>query len=153
MFCSGCLAGLTPGHYLGIPVEICETCGGTWLDEGRLKWVLEIGPRSLPADRVEKMTRFSHRPQPSYRLNEEETLRIVKCPYCIGVMRPVNYSANSGVAIYKCLNDHGVWIPKGGLDRLIVFIDTWDRILREQGPYYSHLAQLERLRFLRKLNA
>lgn len=153
MYCSGCLGGLTGGHYAGIPVDICETCGGTWLEEGRLKWVLEVGPKSLPSDRVEKMTRFVHRPQPAYGLNDDETLRIVKCPYCIGVMRPVNYSANSGVAIYKCINGHGVWIPKGGLDKLILFIDTWDRILREQGAYYHHLAQLERMRFLRKLNA
>ena len=153
MHCSGCLGGLTSGHYLGIPVDICETCGGTWLEEGRLKWVIEVGPKSLPSDRVENMTRFSHTQQPSYRLHEEDTRRIVKCPYCIGVLRPVNYSANSGVAIYKCINDHGVWIPKGGLDKLVVFIDTWDRILKEHASAYRHLARLERLRFLRKLNA
>jgi len=88
---------------------------------------------------------------PAYRLGDDETRRIVKCPYCIGIMRPVNYSANSGVAIYKCINDHGVWIPKDGIDRLVLFIDTWDRMLRENGPYYAHLAQLERKRFLRKL--
>lgn len=153
MFCSGCLGGLTAGHYLGIPVDICESCGGSWLEEGRLKWVIERGPKSLSSDRVEKMTRFTLTAQPSYRLQEEDTRRIVKCPYCVGIMRPVNYSANSGVAIYKCINNHGVWIPKGGLDKLVVFIDTWDRILKEHGPYYQHLAQFERLRFLRKLNA
>jgi Zn-finger nucleic acid-binding protein len=67
-------------------------------------------------------------------------------------MRPVNYSASSGVAIYRCIQDHGVWVPKGGIDRLIVFIDTWDRYLRVSTPYYTNLAQLERKRFLRKLS-
>ena len=61
-------------------------------------------------------------------------------------------SANSGVAIYKCINDHGVWVPKGGIDRLVLFIDTWDRALRQNGTYYVKLAQLERKRFLRKVS-
>ncbi|HKB08728.1 MAG TPA: zf-TFIIB domain-containing protein [Candidatus Polarisedimenticolia bacterium] len=153
MFCSGCAGTMTGGRYLNVPVESCDACGGTWLEEGRLKWIIEIGPKSLPADTVKKLTAYSRTVAPSYRLGDEETRRIVKCPYCIGIMRPVNYSANSGVAIYKCTNDHGVWVPKGGIDRLVLFIDTWDRLLRENGTYYAHLAQLERKRFLRKLNA
>jgi len=150
MFCSGCGAGMSPSRYLNIPVDACSSCGGTWLEEGRLKWIIEVGPRSLPGDRVKEMTRFTRTPAPSYRLPEEEARRIVKCPYCIGVMRPVNYSANSGVAIYKCINDHGVWVPKDGIDRLVLFIDTWDRLLRQNGPTYPYLAQLGRKRFLRK---
>jgi Zn-finger nucleic acid-binding protein len=151
MFCSGCGDGLSPGRYLNIPVDVCGGCGGTWLEEGRLKWIIEVGPKSLPADRVKQLTTFV-RTSPTYRLGEDETRRIVKCPYCIGVMRPVNYSANSGVAIYKCINSHGVWVPKGGIDRLVLFIDTWDRALRDYGPYYTTLAQLERKRFLRKIS-
>ena len=152
MFCSGCGDGLSESKYLNIAIDVCASCGGTWLEEGRLKWIIELGPKSLPADRVKEMTRFTHTVQPTYRLAEEETRRIVKCPYCIGVMRPVNYSANSGVAIYKCINDHGVWVPKGGIDRLVLFIDTWDRALRQNGTYYAKLAQLERKRFLRKVS-
>ena len=151
MFCSGCGGAMTDGKYLNIPVETCDACGATWLEEGRLKWIIEIGPKSLPADRVKQLTAYSRTVAPNYRLGEDETQRIVKCPYCIGILRPVNYSANSGVAIYKCINDHGVWVPKDGIDRLVLFIDTWDRLLREHGTYYAHLAQLERKRFLRKL--
>ena len=152
MFCSGCGSAMAAKRYCNVPVEICDGCGGTWLEEGRLKWIIEIGPKSLPADRVKQLTTYSRSVAPTYRLGEDETRRIVKCPYCIGIMRPVNYSANSGVAIYKCINDHGVWLPKDGVDRLVLFIDTWDRLLRENGPYYAHLAQLERKRFLRKLS-
>ena len=152
MFCSGCGSGLTPGRYLNIPIDVCDGCGGTWLEEGRLKWIIEVGPKSIPADRVRQITQFVRSHQTSYRLQENETRRIVKCPYCIGVMRPVNYSVNSGVAIYKCVSDHGVWIPKDGIDRLIIFIDTWDRYLKEHRPHYAMLAQLERKRFLRRLS-
>jgi Zn-finger nucleic acid-binding protein len=152
MFCSGCGEGMTPGRYFNVPVDACGSCGGTWLEQGRLKWIIEIGPKSLPSDRVEKMTRFVRSSQPSHRLSEDETRRIVKCPYCIGVMRPVNYSASSGVAIYRCVHDHGVWVPKGGIDRLVLFIDTWDRYLKAHGPYFAMLAQLERRRFLRRLD-
>ena len=70
---------------------------------------------------------------------------------CIAFHAVDSALANSGVAIYKCINDHGVWVPKDGIDRLVLFIDTWDRMLKENGPYYAHLAQLERKRFLRKL--
>jgi Zn-finger nucleic acid-binding protein len=152
MFCSGCGSGLTAAHYFNIPIDLCEQCGGAWLEEGRLKWIIEIGPKSLPADKVKEITRFAINGGASYRLRDEDVVRVVKCPYCIGVMRPVNYSANSGVAIYKCVHDHGVWVPKGGIDRLVVFIDTWDRYLKAHAPYFTGLAQLERKRFLRKFN-
>jgi hypothetical protein len=42
-------------------------------------------------------------------------------------------------------------VPKGGLDRLVVFVDTWDRYLKAAAPYYTRLAQLERKRFLRRV--
>lgn len=152
MFCSGCGSGLIPGNYFNIPIDNCNECGGTWLEEGRLKWVIEIGPKSIPVDRLKAMTRFEPGVSSSYRLREAEKRRIIKCPYCIGVLRPVNYSATSGVAVYKCMEDHGVWVPKGGIDRLVVFIGTWDRVLQKHGQYYTMLAQIERKRFLRKLS-
>lgn len=152
VFCSGCFGGLSPRHYLTVPVDVCDACGGTWLEEGRLKWIIEIGPKSLPADRVDRLMQYSRKPEPAWCLDDEETRRIVKCPYCIGVMRPVNYSANSGVAIYKCPSDHGVWVPKDGIDKLVIFIDTWDRMLQKTQPYYVQMAQMERKRFLRKLS-
>jgi Zn-finger nucleic acid-binding protein len=150
MWCSGCGSGLASSQYFNIPIDVCSDCGGTWLEEGRLKWILEIGPKALPAERSRRVTRYSPGTTPSYALSDTETRRIVKCPYCVCIMRPVNYSANSGVAIYRCIADHGVWVPKDGIDRLVVFIDTWDRYLKAATPYYVGLAQLERKRFLRK---
>jgi Zn-finger nucleic acid-binding protein len=152
MFCSGCGGGMKPSRYLTIPIDVCEGCEGAWLEEGRLKWIIELGPKSIPADRIQKITQFVRTSPPTYRLSDHDRRRIVKCPYCIGVMRAVNYSANSGVAIYKCLNDHGVWVPKDGIDRLVIFIDTWDRYLKEHRPHYAMLAQLARKRFLRKID-
>ena len=151
MWCSGCGGTLAAAQVFDIAVDACAECGGTWLEEGRLKWIIEIGPRSIPADRSREATRFTLKGKPAYALSESETKRIVKCPYCVSIMRPVNYSANSGVAIYRCIQDHGVWVPQGGIDRLVVFIDTWDRYLKAAAPYYVGLAQLERKRFLRKL--
>jgi Zn-finger nucleic acid-binding protein len=151
MWCSGCGSALAAGRYLTIPVDVCGECGGTWLEEGRLKWILEIGPRSLPADASRQVTRFVAGARPSFSLRPDETRRIVKCPYCVCIMRPVNYSANSGVAIYRCIQDHGVWVPKGGLDRLVVFVRTWDRYLKAATPLYAGVAQHERKRFLRKI--
>jgi Zn-finger nucleic acid-binding protein len=151
MWCSGCGSALSEGFVFNIPIERCVSCGGTWLEEGRLKWIIEVGPKSLPADRSRAATRYSVESKPAYSLRGDETRRIVKCPYCVCIMRPVNYSASSGVAIYRCIADHGVWVPKDGIDRLIVFIDTWDRYLKAAAPYYAGLAQLERRRFLKKL--
>ncbi|MFQ5877282.1 MAG: zf-TFIIB domain-containing protein [Acidobacteriota bacterium] len=152
MFCSGCGSGLTPSHYFNIPVDACGTCGGVWLEEGRLKWIIEIGPRSIPTARLQAITRYQVSSRPGFALRASDARRIVKCPYCVGILRPVNYSATSGVAVYKCTQDHGVWIPKGGIDRLVAFIGAWDRFLKKQGPYYASLAQMERKRFLRKLS-
>lgn len=152
MWCSGCGMALAEAQVFNIPVESCGHCGGTWLEEGRLKWIIEVGPKALPADRTRAVTKYTIKEKPSYALSSEDSSRIIKCPYCVCIMRPVNYSANSGVAIYRCIQDHGVWVPKGGIDRLIVFIDTWDRYLKSSAPYYTGLAQLERKRFLRKMS-
>lgn len=151
MWCSGCGSELAAQRYLTVQVDGCPECGGVWLEEGRLKWILEIGPKTLPADRNRATRTFKFTEQPSYGLPSDDARRIVKCPYCVGIMRPVNYSATSGVAIYRCPSDHGVWVPKGGLDRLVVFVDTWDRYLKAAAPYYHRLAQLERKRFLRRV--
>jgi Zn-finger nucleic acid-binding protein len=151
VWCSGCGTELAAGRYLTVPVDACGECGGVWLEEGRLKWILEIGPKALPTDRARASRTFKFVEQPSYMLPSDDTRRIVKCPYCVGIMRPVNYSATSGVAIYRCPSDHGVWVPKNGLDRLVVFVDTWDRYLKAAAPYYTRLAQLERKRFLRRV--
>ena len=150
MFCSGCGSDLHEAHFLGVPIEMCLKCGGIWLEDGRLKDLIDQSKRGLPSKSIENATRF----KASYQLTEVDRKRIVKCPWCIGILKPVNYTSSSGVAIYRCINDHGVWVPRNNLERLLLFLHVWDNYLKKahQGAYLQ-IAHLEKQRFLRRYSA
>ena len=149
LYCSGCGGGLRETQYLGVDIEICLNCGGVWLEDGRLKELIDSARRGLPAKSVENATRF----KPRYRLSSEDQARIVKCPWCIGILRPVNYTSSSGVAIYSCINNHGVWVPKDNLERLLLFLNVWESTFKKARGAYAQIAQFEKQRFLRRYSA
>jgi Zn-finger nucleic acid-binding protein len=149
VFCSGCGNGLQEIRFLGVAIDMCPGCGGVWLEDGRLKELIDASRGGLPPRSVENVTRF----RPSYHLSADEKNRIVKCPWCIGVLRPVNYTTSSGVAIYRCRNDHGVWVPRGNLERLLLFLNVWDSYFKQARGTFAQLAHYEKRRFLRRLSA
>jgi Zn-finger nucleic acid-binding protein len=129
---------------------MCLACGGIWLEDGRLKGLIDSARRGLPPKSVENATRFT----PRYKLADEDQARIVKCPWCIGILKPINYTSSSGVAIYSCINNHGVWVPKDNLERLLLFLNVWESTFkRAPGAYSSQIAQIEKRRFLRRYSA
>ncbi len=146
MYCSGCGDRLQETEYLGVEIEICLACGGVWLEDGRLRDLIDSARRGLPSKSVDNVTHF----KPEYRLSPEDRHRIVKCPWCIGILKPVNYTSSSGVAIYSCINNHGVWVPKDHLERLLLFLNVWDSYLRPAKSAYAQLSQLGKQRFLRR---
>lgn len=149
LYCSGCGSGLRETQFLGVDIEICLNCGGVWLEDGRLKELIDSARRGLPAKSVENATRF----KPRYKLSSEDEARIVKCPWCIGILKPVNYTSSSGVAIYSCINNHGVWVPKDNLERLLLFLNVWESTFKKARGAYSQIAQFEKQRFLRRYSA
>ena len=149
MYCSGCGGGLAQTQYLGVDIDMCPECGGVWLEDGRLKDLIDSARRGLPSKSIENATTF----RPSFRLSEQDHRRIVKCPWCIGILRPVNYTSSSGVAIYTCINNHGVWVPKDNLERLLLFLHVWDSYLKPARAAYAQLAPLGKQRFLRRYPA
>lgn len=149
MFCSGCGSDLRETEFIGVPIDICLVCGGVWLEDGRLKELIDASRKGLPAKSIENATRF----KTSYQLSPDEKSRIVKCPWCIGILKPVNYTSSSGVAIYRCINDHGVWVPRGNLERLLLFLNVWENYIRKDKGAVSQIAHLEKQRFLRRYSA
>ena len=149
LYCAGCGGGLHETQYIGVTIEMCLNCGGVWLEDGRLKDLFDSARRGLPAKSVENATRF----KPQYKLSSEDQARIVKCPWCIGVLKPVNYTASSGVAIYACINNHGVWVPKDNLERLLLFLTVWESTFRKARGAYAQITRIEKQRFLRRYSA
>ncbi len=149
LYCSGCGGGLQETRYLGVAIEICLECGGVWLEDGRLKELIDSSRRGLPAKSVENATRF----KPRYGLAPEDRERIVKCPWCIGILKPVNYTSSSGVAIYTCINNHGVWVPRDNLEKLLLFLNVWESTFRQARGAWAQITQFEKRRFLRRYPA
>jgi hypothetical protein len=57
------------------------------------------------------------------------------------------------VAIYSCINNHGVWVPKDNLEKLLLFLNVWESYLKRARGAYSQIAQFEKQRFLRRYSA
>lgn len=119
IICSNCgrdMDVVTRGG-LGIEIDVCEGCGGIWLDVGELDALLaEVPVQESPADR-RTLRREVHVHTSDSRLGVEYR----KCPRCEAVMMRRNFGGISGVIIDEC-SVHGVYLDAGELEALETFI-------------------------------
>jgi len=106
--CPRCAQPLASANHAGVAVDVCATCGGTWLDRGELESVLS---RPESAARGERAAPFV-----------EPTTRYLACPRCGDLMTRRQYERYSGVVLDYC-NAHGVWADRGEIERVRAFRD------------------------------
>jgi len=94
-----------------IEVDYCVDCGGIWLDSGELELLLE------GAEKRDEVLN-SLEPDPS---NAEEKRR---CPICERRMEKVRAGENRDLVIDRCKRNHGVWLDKGELHRVVGMSST-----------------------------
>lgn len=108
--CPRCSRPLSAADLTGVPVDVCDQCGGTWLDRGELESVLA----RAPANGAEGAEGAEGRPF------EEPAVRYLACPRCGDLMTRRQYERFSGVVLDYC-NAHGVWADRGEIDRARAF--------------------------------
>lgn len=92
----------------------CAACGGLWLDPVSLQRLsdgreAQAGVVSVLASRL-----------PTVAV-PPGVVRYVPCPQCGRLMNRKNFAQSSGVVLDVCA-DHGVWLDRGELERVLGFV-------------------------------
>jgi Zn-finger nucleic acid-binding protein len=106
--CPDCATALKPYRLEDISLDICDSCGGVWMDRG------EIGKiRRVNAGEIKE---FEHKIEPApHRL--ERRAHDPKCPKCAGPLHPFNY-AGGKLQLETCDGLCGVWAENRELEEI-----------------------------------
>jgi Uncharacterized protein conserved in bacteria len=97
-------------------VQECGACGGLWLDPTSLQRLSDA--RESHADVISALaTRL-----PANAV-APEVVRYVPCPSCAKLMNRTNFAKSSGIVLDTC-KDHGVWLDRGELERVLTFVSA-----------------------------
>jgi Zn-finger nucleic acid-binding protein len=92
----------------------CAACGGLWLDPQSLQRLSD--GRETRAEVVNVLgARVPMAATPP------DVVRYVPCPQCGKLMNRKNFAQSSGVVLDVCA-DHGVWLDRGELERVLGFV-------------------------------
>jgi Zn-finger nucleic acid-binding protein len=91
--------------FAGLEVDICERCGGVWLDAGELAAILTRGGASADDPILRSLSKAA------YRFGGT-TL----CPRCDAGMVEVRVG---DLVLDRCPEGHGAWLDRGELERLL----------------------------------
>jgi uncharacterized protein len=109
MICPKCGGWMNTQNRSGMGVEVCQQCGGLYLDYGELEW-LKQREGNLPM--VQQVMGPGGPQGPPPDAAEEAMLH---CPKCGSTMRTYK---RSGVAIEQCDHCRGVFLDHGEIEMI-----------------------------------
>jgi Zn-finger nucleic acid-binding protein len=121
--------------YEGVDIETCPHCFGVWLDHSKLSEIIAKRERTWSGNAVRKVMEITG----TSGIPESERHRNLYCPNCISKLVPTNYQNNSGIIIDICTHGHGVWLDRGELSRVQIFMEEWERIRARDGQLYQDI--------------
>lgn len=120
MICPRCGVPLVTERYeADVDVDVCEQCGGTWVDKGELE-------RVQAAREHKHGYELRHDPDTvgaSIEMARQSVLPEAACPKCGATMDRHEYGLASQVLIDRCPHDHGLWLDKGELEALEIYFE------------------------------
>lgn len=115
MNCPNCKNPMRSEHYEGVQIDRCNTCGGTWLDEGELRQVVQQTNTTFTDE--EKMAAMSRKGQ------DQRERKPLPCPKCKATMTTFQYLYNSGVFIDSCPAGHGIYLDNHELSMVQILME------------------------------
>ena len=97
-----------------VDVDACATCGGLWLDDGKLEAIQESHERDYRKDldtMAETVGPVGDHPAGA------------ACPICGKAMDNREYAHVSRVTVDVCTEGHGIWLDGGELRALEIFFE------------------------------
>ena len=114
MNCPSCKSRLSVTHYEGIEIEICNNCGGSWLDGDELGKIVKIREVRFDKD-ARRAIAESTTITPVVIADVDRDL---SCPKCDGTTDAINYGGNTGIIIDRCTGCRGFWLDGGELEKI-----------------------------------
>ena len=140
MKCPVCESNLKRAEYEGVNIDVCETCGGEFLDADELGHIVRVREKLFSE---EERSALEQR-KPVFGVPMEERRRSLRCPKCNGKMDTINYSTDSGVYVDRCRDCGGFWLDADELEQVQMLQEYW----AQQGPVVARqmAAELEQAR-------
>lgn len=113
--------------YEGVQIDICKDCAGVWLDDSELATIVHTQERTWPPAVVQRVLELVG----GMGIPDSEFENERSCPRCPESLQPVNYQGNSGVIVNTCPDRHGVWLDRGELAKIQIFMENWQKTRRD----------------------
>jgi Zn-finger nucleic acid-binding protein len=101
-----------------IETDYCESCGGTWLDQGEIAPIVKTVEESF--SEKQKIKAFQEK---KIDLGKNKNK---KCPKCTHSLEQIEYAVNSGVIIDRCPSLHGFFFDKSELENIQILMEEYD---------------------------
>lgn len=122
LHCPLCHDPLAPLEYEGIIIDVCDTCGGEFLDADELGHVIRAREAVFPEAMREQIGNRAT----VFGIPADETIRQVNCPKCGQPMKVINYCGDSGIYVDRCTGCGGFWLDADELEHVQVFQEEWE---------------------------
>ena len=99
----------------GTQIDVCESCGGLWLDKGELNKI---------AHPIQGDIEFC-----SHESSGQQSLTELLCPTCENEkLRKAKFIEFTDIALDYCPKCDGIWLDKGELDAINKEIDSLTKV-------------------------
>ncbi len=108
--------------YEGITIDVCNNCGGEFLDAEEIGTIVRIREEIFPKTLREREAQYV----PHFGIPTEHFERTIHCPNCDESMEVMNYSGDSGVFVDRCPKCQGIWLDHEELERVQIYVEAWE---------------------------
>ena len=115
--CVKCTAVLSRSTFGGVEVDLCDSCGGLWLDRGELEKLGETGGLE-----VEKLKDTLTGSGTAAEASDTQS----SCPACPGTLKTVMLGP---IQIDFCTQCQGLFLDKGELEQALALGATAEQVL------------------------
>jgi len=143
--CPVCKKKMVEKEYEGVPIDICPACGGVWLDKDELNEIIKR--REVKFSEEEKK---SVEPEKSVEGTHAELVPEINCPICGGLMKRFTYAGTSGIIIDRCSKGDGVWLDKGELEKIQIYIEKSEDLGEKNYAKYSRILNQAKLDYKKR---
>lgn len=132
--CPLCNEQLIEREYEEVSIDICKNCGGVWLDKDELYQIVERRQQQFSPEQEAEVEPSQIQQYPSSELIGE-----INCVICGTPMRRINYGAVSEIIIDRCPSGHGVWLDKGELEKIQIYVEKSEDMAEKDYAKYTRI--------------
>lgn len=132
--CPICQERMEEKEYEAVPIDICRKCGGVWLDKDELYRIVETREEKFSEEEKSKVS-----PEELKQPKQQELVEEIKCPICGALMNRFAYACFSGVIIDRCPQGDGVWLDKGELEKIQIYVEKSEEMSERDYAKYTRI--------------